>query len=331
MRIIGKGLHVPALMLALGAVLLMVPQIAEAQSGNYPNRPVELIVPYPPGGSEALARKTAATMSRNIGSEVVIVNVPGASTQVASRRVKDAPPDGYMIYVASPPELVAGPAFFENLPFDPLKDFTLISYHAQAPYLLLVSTQIPVKTYGELIDYMKTDPAAFRWGSYGTLSQSDILARRFRKESGIDFNLIPYAGGSPAFNALLAGEIHALFATPIPTRPFIYDGKMHPVAVTTGERLKLFPDAPTLLELGINIEDSASYGLVGPAGLPNEIVDFWQREWTKAMNEPETRAFIEDMGVQIVASTPEYYREWLVKNTKLWADLARDLGIEKQK
>jgi len=324
-----KGNRLVAL-LGLGAILLMAAQVADAQLGDYPNRAVQLIIPYPPGGSDALARKIAATMAKNLGKEIVPVNVPGASTQLASRRVKEAKPDGYTIYVSSPPEFASGPALYKKLPFDPLKDFTLITFHAQLPYLLLTSTQVPVKTVGELTTYLKSNLEKFRWGSYGAFSQVDLLARRFRKASGINFEIIPYSGGSPAFNALLAGEIHAVFATPIPTRGFIKDGKMLPLAVTSAERSKLFPSVPTLLELGFAIEDTASYGLVGPPGLPKELVAFWNREWSKAMNEPETRKFIEDMGVQIVASTPEYYRQWLVDNTKLWVDLAPTIGVEKQ-
>jgi tripartite-type tricarboxylate transporter receptor subunit TctC len=328
MRILKKSFYMLTMGLALGALLLVTAQEVRAK---YPERPVQLVIPYPPGGSEALARKVAATMSGNIGQSIVILNIPGASTQVASRKVKESAPDGYTIYVSSPPEFVAGPAFFENLPFDPLKDFTPITYHAQTPYMLLVSTQIPVKTYNELISYMKKNQDTFRFGSYGALSQSDIIARRFRKATGINFGIIPYSGGSPSFNALLAGEIQALFGTPIPTRGFIAARQMLPLAVTTSERLKLFPDVPTLKECGIDIVDSASYGLVGPAKLPKEIVDFWYREWTKAMNQPGTRKFIEDMGVQIVASTPEYFKKWLEDNTKLWAELAKTLGIQKKK
>jgi tripartite-type tricarboxylate transporter receptor subunit TctC len=332
MRIFKKGFHMFTAFLVLGMVLLVAAQEVCAQGkGKYPERPIQLIIPYPPGGSEALGRKIAATMSKNIGQSIVVLNVPGASTQLGSRKAKEAAPDGYTIYVSSPPEFVAGPAFFDNLPFDPLKDFTPITYHAHTPYILLVSAKVPVKTYNELIAYMKKNLDTFRFGSYGALSQSDIIARRFRKATGINFGIIPYSGGSPAFNALLSGEIHAVFATPIPTRGFIAAGQMLPLAVTTSERLKLFPDAPTLKECGVDIVDSASYGLVGPALLPKEIVDFWQREWSKAMNEPETRKFIEDMGVQIVASTPEYFKKWLEDNIKLWAELAQTLGIEKKK
>jgi tripartite-type tricarboxylate transporter receptor subunit TctC len=212
-----------------------------------------------------------------------------------------------------------------------MKDFTLVSYYAEAPYMLLISAKLPVKTYADFLAYLKKNPADVRFGSYGPLSQVDILARRFKKDTGIDFDIVPYNGGGPAFNALMAGEIQAVFATPIPTRGFINDGRMIPIAVTTRNRAKAFPDVPSLREVGLPIVDSASYGIVGPANMPREIVDFWLREWTKAMNDPETKQFIEDMGVDILAGTPEQFREWLVDNTKLWQKLATDLGIDKKK
>ena len=312
------------------ASLFGLPQPASAQS-DYPRDSIQLIIPYPPGGSEALGRRIAATMASTIGKSIVIENVPGASTQVASLKVTRAKPDGYTMYVSSPPDLVMGPAFYANLAFDPLKDFTLVSYYAEAPYLLLVSAKLPVKSYQEFLSYLRDNPTKVNFGSYGPLSQVDILARRFKKETGIDFNIVPYNGGGPAFNALMAGEIQAVFATPIPTRGFIKDGRMMPVAVTTGKRSKLFPEVPTLQEVGIAIEDSASYGIVGPANLPQEIVDFWLREWTKAMADPDTRAFIESLGVEVIASTPDQFRDWLTTNTAAWAKLANELGIDKQK
>lgn len=312
----------------VAAAVISYPALAQTA---YPSQPIQLIIPYPPGGSEALGRRIAATMSKNIGQSIVINNVPGASTQVASVRVKQAKPDGYTMYVSSPPEFVMGPAFYSNLAFDPMKDFTLVTFHAEAPYLLLVSGKLPVTTYAEFLDHLKKNPQNVRFGSYGPLSQVDILARRFKKNTGIDFDIVPYAGGGPAFNALMAGEIHAVFATPIPTRGFIADKRMVPVAVTTAKRSTLFPDVPTLTEVGMPIEDSASYGIVGPAGLPKEIVDFWTREWTKAMNDPETRAFIHAMGVEVIASSPEQFRTWLVDNTTVWSKLATELGIDKQK
>jgi len=302
-----------------------------AQQPQYPTRAIQLIIPYPPGGSDALGRKVAATMSKRIGQEVLVVNVPGASTQVASRKVAESAPDGYTLYISSPFELATGPALYKNLPFDPLKDFTPISFNAKLPYMLLVSSKLPVKTYAEFMAYAKAHPKDVRLGSYGALSQVDIIARRFRKAAGLDVQIIPYNGGSPAFNALLADEIQGVFATPIPTRPFISEGKMLPLAVTTATRSKLFPNVPTLKELGIDVVDEASYGLVGPKGLPRPIVEYLNRELVASMNDPETRAFIEDMGVEIVGSSPEEYAKWLRDNTKLWAELVPTLGLDMKK
>jgi tripartite-type tricarboxylate transporter receptor subunit TctC len=317
------GMAIAALASAMGA--------APASAAGYPNQAIQLIIPYPPGGSEALGRKIAATMSKNIGQPIVIENVPGASTQIASERIKQAKPDGYTMYVASPPDLVMGPAFYSNLPFDPLKDFTLVSYYAEAPYLLLVSPKLGVKTYPDFLAYLKAHPQDVRFGSYGPLSQVDILARRFKKETGIDFDIVPYGGGSPAFNAIMSGEVDAVFATPIPTLGFIKDNRMIPVAVTTEKRSKLFPDIPTLKEVGLNIVDSASYGIAGPLGLPKEVSDFWLDQWTKAMKDPDTLAFMQGLGVEVVASSPDEFHGWLDKNTKAWAQLATDLGIDKEK
>ncbi len=321
-----------ALGLAFGlAASLTISAVPAAAQSTYPSRPVHLVVPYPPGGSDTLARAIADSMSKATGATLVVDNVPGASTQVASRQVKNADPDGYTIYICSPPEFVAEPAFYSNLPFDPQKDFTLISYTAEAPYILLISPIIPATNYKEFVDYLAAHPADVRFGSYGALSQSDIIARRYRKETGIKFDIIPYAGGTPAFNGLLAGEIQAVFATSIPTRGFIKDKKMIPLGVTTGKRVDLYPDVPTLKELGVNLVDAASYGLVGPAGLPDDIVDYWQKNWGAAMNAPETKAFIQNLGVNIVASTPQEFRDWLTENTTLWAGFPEELGVEKKK
>lgn len=302
-----------------------------AQPGQYPTRPVQLIIPYPPGGSDALGRKIAATMAKQMGQEIVVVNVPGASTQVATRKVAESAPDGYALYVSSPFELATGPAFYQNLPFDPQKDLTLISFYARLPYMLLVSSTLPVKNLQEFIAYAKAHPKDVKLGSYGALSQVDVIARRFRKSTGLDIPIIPYNGGSPAFNALLAGEIQGVFATPIPTRPFISEGKMVPLAVTSATRSKLFPNVPTLKESGIDLVDEASYGLAGPKGLPRPMVDYLHKELVTALKDPGTRAFLDEIGVEIVASTPEEYTKWLQDNTKLWKELVPVLGIEKAK
>jgi tripartite-type tricarboxylate transporter receptor subunit TctC len=323
--------RIVALAAVVAAVLVAGIGVLRAQPGQYPTRPIQLIIPYPPGGSDALGRKIASTMAKRLGQEIVVVNVPGASTQVASRKVAESAPDGYTLYVASPFEMATGPAFYQSLPFDPQKDLTLISFYARLPYMLLVSTTLPVKNLQEFIAYAKAHPKDVKLGSYGALSQVDVIARRFRKGIGLDIPIIPYNGGSPAFNALLAGEIQGVFATPIPTRPFISEGKMLPLAVTSASRSKLFPNVPTLKEAGIDFVDEASYSLAGPKGMPRPMVDYLNRELVASLNDPGTKAFMDEIGVEVVASTPEEYAKWLADNTKMWKELVPVLGIDKAK
>jgi tripartite-type tricarboxylate transporter receptor subunit TctC len=315
----------------VAAVLVAGIGPAFAQPASYPTKPIQLVIPYPPGGSDALGRKVAATMAKQMGQEIVVVNVPGASTQVATRKVSESAPDGYTLYVSSPFELATGNTFYSNLPFDPQKDLTLISFYARLPYMLLVSSSLPVKNLQEFIAYAKAHPKEVKLGSYGALSQVDVIARRFRKLIGVDIPIIPYNGGAPAFNALLAGEIQGVFATPIPTRPFIAEGKMVPLAVTTATRSKRFPNVPTLKESGIDLVDEASYGLAGPKGLPPQVVAYLHKELTTALKDPATLTFLEDAGVEVVASTPAEYQKWLQDNTKMWQELTPVLGIEKAK
>jgi tripartite-type tricarboxylate transporter receptor subunit TctC len=299
-----------------------------AQASDFPNGTVSVIIPFPPGGSDTLGRRIVDTVVQMTGAEMVVLNVPGASTQIASRQVTEAEPDGYTIYISSPPELVAGVVFNPDQPFDPLTDFTLISFTAEAPFLLLIDPRLGVTDYAGFEAFLRENPDDVRFGSYGAVSQSQVIASRYRAATGVDFDIIPYSGGTPAFNAMLAGEIQALFATTIPTRGFITERQMLAMAATTGERTPLYPDLPTLSELGFDIVDSVSFGLVGPAGLPDDIVAFWENAWRDAMNEPETRGFIEAMGVSVVGSTPDEFRDWLTESIALWSTFPEVLGLE---
>ncbi|MET0568663.1 MAG: tripartite tricarboxylate transporter substrate binding protein [Hyphomicrobiaceae bacterium] len=309
--------------------LLTMAGVAQSQQ-RYPARAVQLVIPYPPGGSDALSRKLIVGMSEDLGQPIVVVNKPGASTQLATQMVVNASPDGYILYMSAPGELAAGPAMFKSLPFNALTDLTPISYVAEAPYTLLAASSLPVKTYAELVAFLKANPDKARFGSYGVQSQPDILARRFNQAIGVDVQVIPYQGGSPAFNAMLRGEVNLIFATLIPTRSFISAGQMVPMAIAADKRVKIFPDLPTLKELNIDIVDGASFGLAGPKGLPAEVVTRMHDAVVKELSNPETRKFVEDMGAIPVGSTPAEFATRLAEMTRQWVELAPKLGIEKQ-
>lgn len=313
--------------MALAAVLAAAPALAQQA---YPSRPIQLVIPYPPGGSDVLPRKLIVGMSQALGQPIVAVNKPGASTQIATQLVVAAPPDGYTLYFSSPGELAAGPALFKSLPFNALTDLAPISYVAEAPYTLLAASALPVKTFAELVAYIKANPDKVRFASYGVQTQPDVLARRLNKHLGVDVQIVPYQGGSPAFNAMVSGEVNLIFATLIPTRAFIQGGQMRPIAIAAKERVPLFPDLPTLKELGADIVDAASFGLVGPKGLPPEIVARLHEVVVSEIRKPDIRKFVEDMGVVPVASTPGELAARLSEWTQFWAKFAPELGIQKQ-
>jgi tripartite-type tricarboxylate transporter receptor subunit TctC len=309
--------------------LLLPAGIAQGQQ-RYPSRAVQLVIPYPPGGSDALSRKLIVGMSEDLGQPIVVVNKPGASTQLATQMVVNASPDGYILYMSAPGELAAGPAMFKSLPFNALTDLTPISYVAEAPYTLLAASSLPVKTYAELVAFLKANPDKARFGSYGVQTQPDILARRFNQTIGVDVQVIPYQGGSPAFAAMVRGEVNLIFATLIPTRSFISAGQMVPLAIAADKRVKIFPDLPTLKELNVDIVDGASFGLAGPKGLPAEIVTRMHEAVVKELSNPETRKFVEEMGVVPIGSTPAEFGKRLADMTREWIEFAPKLGIEKQ-
>lgn len=309
--------------------LLMTAGVAQSQQ-RYPSRAVQLVIPYPPGGSDALSRKLIIGMSGQLGQPIVVVNKPGASTQIATQMVVSSSPDGHILYMSSPGELAAGPALFKSLPFNALTDLTPISYVAEAPYTLIAASSLPVKTYAELVAFLKANPDKARFGTYGVQTQPDILARRFNQAIGVDVQIIAYQGGSPAFNAMLRGEVNLIFATLIPTRSFINAGQMVPLAIAAEKRVKIYPDLPTLKELNVDIVDAASFGLAGPKGLPAEVVTRMHEVVVKELSNPETRKFVEDMGVVPIASTPAEFATRLAEATRQWAEFAPKLGIEKQ-
>jgi tripartite-type tricarboxylate transporter receptor subunit TctC len=244
--------------------------------------------------------------------------------------VVNASPDGYILYMSAPGELAAGPAMFKSLPFNALTDLTPISYVAEAPYTLLAASSLPVKTYAELVAFLKANPDKARFGSYGVQTQPDILARRFNQTIGVDVQVIPYQGGSPAFAAMVRGEVNLIFATLIPTRSFISAGQMVPLAIAADKRVKIFPDLPTLKELNVDIVDGASFGLAGPKGLPAEVVTRMHEAVVKELSNPETRKFVEEMGVVPIGSTPAEFGKRLADMTREWIEFAPKLGIEKQ-
>lgn len=318
---------------ALLAVANLAPCLVDpamGQTGAYPAKPIQLVIPYPPGGSDVLPRRLIIGIAERLGQPVIAVNKPGASTQVASAFVAAAQPDGYTLYFANPSELAAGPSLFKSLPFNALADLTPISFVAEAPFTLVASTGLAPKTFPELVAYAKANPDKVKFGSYGVQSQPDVLARRLNLAIGTDAPVIPYQGGTPSLNAVVRNEVQLLFPTLIASRPFIVGGQMRPLAIAAENRVPLYPDVPTFRELGVDIVDAASFGLMGPKGLPAEIVAKLNQAFVAELAKPEIRSFLDGLGIVPVGSTPEALGARLKEMTAHWADFAVKLKLEKQ-
>lgn len=307
-----------------------VPLGAAQAQAKYPSKAIQLVVPYPPGGSDVIARRLAVGMGERLGQPMVVVNKPGASTQIGSQFVMAAPPDGHTLYVASVADLAAGPSLFKSLPFDALTDLTPISYFADAPYLLVGAATASHKTLAELVAHAKANPDKSKIASYGVQSNTDIVARRFNMALGTNLSIIAYQGGSPAFNAIMRDEVQLLFPTTVASRPFIVNNQVRAYAVTTEARVPLYPDVPTLKEQGLDVVDGAGFGLMGPKGLPTEIVKTVHEALMAEIAKPEIAAFLKDLGLVIIASTPEQFAAKLKQMTAQWAELATKLKLERQ-
>jgi len=315
---------------ALITFLLASPLATALAQTTYPTKPIQLVVPYPPGGSDVLPRRLVIGMAERLGQPIVVVNKPGASTQVATSYIVSAPKDGYTLYFANPGELAAGPSLFKSLPFDALADLTPITFVADAPLILVSTSELPAKTFADLTALMRSNPQALKFASYGVQSQQDVAARRFNLALGTSIPVIPYQGGAPALNAIVRNEVQLLFPTMIPSRPFIVSGQMRAYAVAFDKRVPLYPDLPTLRELGIDLVETGMFGIMGPKGIPQEVVTKIHDALVAELKKPEIKQFLDGLGIIPVGSTPEAFAARLREMTAHWAALSPKIGLEKQ-
>ena len=318
-----------ALAAAIAGIVSPAASPVRAQ-GTFPSKPIQLVVPYPPGGSDVIARRLAIGLGEKLGQPVIVLNKPGASTQIGTSFVVAAPPDGHTIYVASVGDLAASPSLFKSLPFNALEDLTPISYIADAPYVLVGASTSPHQTFAELLDQAKSNPDKVKFASYGLQSNTDVLARRFNLATGINLSIIAYQGATPSFNAIMRDEVQFLFPTTVASRQFIVSGQARPFALAAESRIPLYPDLPTLRELGVDIIEVAGFALMGPKGIPAGIVQKLNAALVAEVAKPEIKNFLADLGMVIRAGAPEELTASLKAQTAQWVALAAKLGLEKQ-
>jgi len=316
---------------ALFGSLAILATAITADAQSYPSRPIRIVVPYPPGGStDIVSRLVAARMSPAIGQSVVVDNRPGANTIIGAEAVARAEPDGYTILFTTPATHTQVPNIVKNLPFDTVRDFTPITAAVTQSSLLLVHPSIDVKTLKEFIDYAKRNPGKLSYGTAGFASNFHLAGEQIKQVAGIDMTHIPYKGGAPVQQALVAGEIKVAIFSNTSATPGLKGGKFRALAVLdpTG-RLKDWPDVPNIHELLPEFEKPGEWlGFYGPARLPGPIVTRLRAEILKALSPPDALAKLDSIGMTLLGNTPEEFVKLIEKDRAITTKIAKRLGIE---
>jgi len=297
--------------------------------GAYPERPVRIIVPFPPGGpADVLARIVGDKLGQSLGKPFIIENKAGAGGNIDMEQGARAAPDGYTLTLAPVGNLTVAPALYSKLPYDPAKDFAPITVLASVPNVLIVHPSVGVKSVAELVALAKAKPGSLNYASPGNGSIPHLAGELFKRTAGVDIVHIPFNGVAPATNAVLAGDVQMFFAQSSAALPQWRAGKVVALGVATPKRIAAAPDLPTIAEQGFpGFEATSWYALVAPAGTAPAIVDRLHGEIVKALREPDVREKIAGLGAEPVGNSPAEFAAMQRAETARWTRVAKEANI----
>jgi tripartite-type tricarboxylate transporter receptor subunit TctC len=299
-----------------------------AMAQTWPSKPVSLIVPFPPGGTtDVLARALGEKLSKELGQPVIVENKPGAGATIGADFVAKAKPDGYTLLMGAVHHTIAS-SVYKKLPYDFQKDLAPVTVVALVPNVLVVNANVPAKSVAELIALAKSQPGKLTYGSNGNGTAQHLIGTQFQNATGTDLIHVPYKGSGPLVTDLLGGQITMSFDTVTPVLQHIKSGKLRALAVTTDKRSSALPNVPTLDEAGLKgFNIGTWFGVLAPAGTPKDIMARLSTEVVKAVQSPDFRKRMEEVGAEPIGNSPDQMAQQVKSETEKFAKIVKDAKV----
>jgi len=312
----------------LGAALLPVGQ---ARADSYPSKPVTMIVPYPAGGAtDIVARAIAEKLTLTWKQSVIVENRAGAGTTIGAGAVARAAGDGYTLFMTTSAHTISG-HIYDKLNYDPVKDFAPITLVTKVPLVLVINPALPAKTLPEFLAYLKKDGASVNFASPGTGTAQHLSGELFKIATKSAITHVPYRGDAPAFTDLIGGQVQMMLATITSALPQIKSGKLRALAVANGKRVQALADVPTFAEAGMpGFEAATWFGLLAPASMKPELQQRIYKDVAAIVATPEMQRRIEDLGGDVINSTPQEFGAFMQEETAKWGKAVKASGMAKQ-
>jgi tripartite-type tricarboxylate transporter receptor subunit TctC len=317
------------------AALIMLPIVAASSfaagpADNFPNKPIHMIVPYPPGGGfDVVARLIGNKLAERLKQTVIIENRAGANGNIGAMAVAKSAPDGYTLMMGGIGPNAINPSIYNDSGFDPIKDFAPVMLVATFQNILAVNPALPVKNVKELIAYAKANPGKLSFASAGSGSTQHVSGELFKTMAGINMLHVPYKGSAPALLSTLSNETSMIFNSTPTTLPHVKGGKLRALAVTGSKRSAEAPTVPTVAESGVpKYEVLGWYGVVAPAGTPKDIVNKLNAELVAVTSIPEIRARFQVLGIESASGTPKQFEDYIKTEVVKWAKVVKESGAK---
>jgi tripartite-type tricarboxylate transporter receptor subunit TctC len=312
------------------AALALAACAAAAPAQDYPERPIRLIVPFPPGGGTDIAARTIANkLSETAKWTFVVENKPGAGGNLGVEQAVKSPPDGYTLVIGQTSNLAINPALYAKLPYDPLKDLNPIALVVSAPVVLVVATSSPYKSLGDLLAAARRDPGAVTFASPGNGTVSHLAGELLQRAAGVKFTHVPYKGASQAMTDLLGGQVQSFMSSVPSALAQIRGGRLRAIAVTSAKRAAEIPEVPTIAESGYpGFEAITWYGLLAPAGTPAAIIKRLNAEVNRVLGMPDVSGRLAAEGGEVLGGPPERFASLLKADHAKWGRAVKESGAK---